>query len=287
MTPAEIVKLVLIVSIVLITLSLGLRSTLAEATWLVRRPAKLVPSLAAIFLAVPAFALWLCLTFPLEAPVKIALVALAVSPLPPLLPGKQEGAGAEHAYALSLLITAAVLAIGLTPLLLALAGRVFGIATELEPPAVIGVVAKSILVPLAAGIALKTLAPALADRLQPFANKTGYLLLGGAALAMLWATGRDVLALVGNGTIFAIAALMLFGLFVGHILAGGDKADRSALALAAASRHPGLALAIIGANFPEYAKPATAAVLLCLLVNALVSFPYLRWVKQGQPQGEG
>lgn len=287
MTPAEIVKLVLIVSIVLITLSLGLRSTVSEAIWLVRRPARLLPSMAAIFVAVPAFAVWLCLTFPIEAPVKIALVALAVSPLPPLLPGKQEGAGAEHAYALSLLITGAVLAIGLTPLLLTLVGRAFGLATQIQPLAVTRIVATSILVPLLAGMTLKTLVPVLADRLQPVASKAGYLLLAGGALVMLWATGKEMLALVGDGTILAIAAVVLFGLMVGHFLGGGDKADRSALALAAASRHPGLALAIIGANFAEGAKPATAAVLLFLLVNALVTLPYLRWVKQGQPQGEG
>lgn len=94
MPAAEIVKLVLIASIMLIVLSLGLRTSMNDVLWLPRRPARLLRSVAAIYLVVPAAAVGLCLAFPLALPVKIALVALAVSPLPPLLPMKQEGAGA-------------------------------------------------------------------------------------------------------------------------------------------------------------------------------------------------
>jgi BASS family bile acid:Na+ symporter len=48
------------------------------------------------------------------------------------------------------------------------------------------------------------------------------------------------------------------------------------LALSTASRHPGVALAIAHANFPDE-KLAPAAVLLYLIVSGIVSLPYLRW----------
>jgi BASS family bile acid:Na+ symporter len=51
------------------------------------------------------------------------------------------------------------------------------------------------------------------------------------------------------------------------------------LALASASRHPGMALAIARLNFPdEHAVPA--AILLYFLVSTLIALPYVRWRKR-------
>lgn len=284
MPAAEIVKLVLIASIMLIVLSLGLRTSMNDVLWLPRRPARLLRSVAAIYLVVPAAAVGLCLAFPLALPVKIALVALAVSPLPPLLPMKQEGAGAEHAYALSLLVCAALLSIVLTPLLTWLAARVFALEVTMAPLAVIRIMALTILLPLAAGMGLKVLFPTMQWPLGDYASKAGKFMIALAVVALLYASWRSILDQVGDGSVLAIAALVLAGLVAGHLLAGGSPADRSALAFAAASRHPGLAIAIAGANFTAQAQEATGAIGLFLLVNALVSIPYRKWVKR---QGAG
>ena len=45
------------------------------------------------------------------------------------------------------------------------------------------------------------------------------------------------------------------------------------------SRHPGIALAIAHANFPED-KNVLPALLLYLVVGALVAAPYLRWIRR-------
>jgi BASS family bile acid:Na+ symporter len=83
-------------------------------------------------------------------------------------------------------------------------------------------------------------------------------------------------SLTGDGTIIALAAFVLVGLAVGHLLGGPDPEDRTVLALSTASRHPGVALAIAHATFPEQ-QLVLAAVLLYLLVSALVSMLYLAW----------
>ena len=72
----------------------------------------------------------------------------------------------------------------------------------------------------------------------------------------------------------AIVAFSLAGLAAGHLLGGPDPDDRVVLALATASRHPGVALAIASANFPGQ-KLVPVAVLLYLIVSAIVSIPYL------------
>jgi bile acid:Na+ symporter, BASS family len=83
-------------------------------------------------------------------------------------------------------------------------------------------------------------------------------------------------SLVGDGTVLAIAAVVVTGLLAGHWLGGPDPDDRTALAIAASMRHPGVALTIARLNFPE--EPLVpAAVFLFLLVNVIVTLPYGAW----------
>jgi BASS family bile acid:Na+ symporter len=56
-----------------------------------------------------------------------------------------------------------------------------------------------------------------------------------------------MISLVGNGTILALGAFTLAGLAAGHLLGGPNRDDCTVLALATASRHPGVALAIASA----------------------------------------
>ena len=52
------------------------------------------------------------------------------------------------------------------------------------------------------------------------------------------------------------------------------------LALATASRHPGIALYLASHNFPQE-KAVLAAVLLYLLVSTLLALPYVAWRRRG------
>jgi BASS family bile acid:Na+ symporter len=85
--------------------------------------------------------------------------------------------------------------------------------------------------------------------------------------------------LIGNGTLLAIVVMTAIGLAVGHLLGGPLDEGRPVLALATAARHPAIAAAIAQAAFPD-APLVPAAVLLDLIVVALVSIPYTRWVKR-------
>jgi hypothetical protein len=79
------------------------------------------------------------------------------------------------------------------------------------------------------------------------------------------------------GVLLAIAAIVLFGLLVGHLLGGPDAGNRGALALATSARHPGLAIALSTANFPHDREAIIAAVLLFLLANLVLTLPYALW----------
>ena len=86
-------------------------------------------------------------------------------------------------------------------------------------------------------------------------------------------------SLIGDGTLLAIATFTLLGLLMGHLLGGPDAEDRTVLALAAASRHPAVALAIASASFPEQ-KLVLPAVLLALLTGIVATVPYSAWRKR-------
>lgn len=279
MTPATAILLALVLSILLIVFSLGARSTLDDALWLFRRPLELLRAITAIYIVVPAFAVALCLLFDLSPPVRFALVALSVSPLPPILPNKQLKVGGDQGYAISLLIAASLIALVATPLLLSLAGRMLAVEAAIPSVEVAKKLMLTVGAPLAAGMLLRAFAPRAADAVANYAFKAGMLLLLLGVIVILVSQWRAIVSLIGNGSVLAIAATVAVGLLAGHLLAG-EETDRGALALAASTRHPGVAISIAAVNFEDMKQIAVAAVLLFLLVNILVSLPYVRWMKR-------
>ena len=93
MEPREAVGFVLQASISLTVLGFGLQTTGRNIFAPLRRPAMLARSLLAMFVVMPLVAVALSLVFRLHPAVEIALVALAISPMPPLLPSRKGQAG--------------------------------------------------------------------------------------------------------------------------------------------------------------------------------------------------
>jgi BASS family bile acid:Na+ symporter len=105
-----------------------------------------------------------------------------------------------------------------------------------------------------------------------------------AALPVLFGIARTAFSLIGDGTLLSLGSFALIGLIIGHLLGGPDPDNRPILALATASRHPAVAMAIAHANFPEQ-KLAGAAVFLYLILSGILSALYLSWVKHGRVGG--
>jgi len=266
--------LALQISILLTVFSFGLQATPADIIRILRQPAFLGRVLIAMFVVMPVLAVALATSFDLRPPVGIALVALALSPVPPLLPGKQTKAGADAAPAIGLMVVLAVISVAFVPIGVDLVGRYLGRPFTMPPSAIIRVAGLMLILPLAAGMAVRALAPEWAERLAKPAGLAGKVLLALATLVLLVAALPAVFTLIGNGTVLAMAAFVLAGLAVGHWLGGPHSDDRVLLALSTASRHPAIALAIARANFPD--EPLVgAAILFYLLLGAIVAIPYL------------
>ena len=260
----------------------GLQATFDDVLYVVRRPSLLVRSLVAMFVIMPVVAVTLAETFTFLESIEAALLALSISPIPPLLPGKEQDAGGETSYGLGLMAIAAGLSIVILPLTLQLFGLYFGRSFAMSSGAIARVVLTSVILPLAAGLALRAIAPRLARRLRKPVGLVARTVLVIGVLGLLAGVLPAALALVGNGTIVALAVFAAVGLVVGHWLGGPRDDDRLVLALSTASRHPAIALAVASANFPDEPNLG-ASIVLYLLVNALVAFPFLAWRKRRAP----
>jgi len=278
---AALLPLVIKASIVLIVLGLGLNASWQDATHLFRNPGLLIRSVLAMNVIMPLVVAGLVVAFDLPIAVKIALVALAISPVPPILPKKELKAGGDAPYAIGLLVAIAALAIVTVPITFTAFARVFERTGAIGPLAVAKIMATSIFAPLAIGMALHHWAPVLAAKIARPVGILGTLLLVVSALPLAVAFWPDIRALIGNGTVLIIAAMGSIGLGIGHLLGGPRPDDRTVLALSTASRHPAVALAVAAsATGTTGSRPELAAVLLYLIVAGLVSVPYVVWRKR-------
>jgi BASS family bile acid:Na+ symporter len=270
---ATAIRLAIVTSMVLLVLSLGLRSVAGDAGYLFRRPQLLVRSILAMNILMPLLVLGLLIPLDLRPPVKVALVALSVSPVPPFLPAKQLKLANRHGYIYGLLLTSALLSVILVPLTTAILESFVPNGEHVTLLAVARVVLLSVILPLTVGILLRRAWPARAPRLAALANNLGSALLIVAFLPVLFAQWAQIRSLLGDGTLLAVIGFVYLGLLVGHMVGGPDSQDRTVLALATASRHPAVALAVAAALFPDQ-KLAPAAVLLSLIVGILATVPY-------------
>ena len=268
-------------SIVAAAFGCGLKATTADVSDPMRQPEPLGRSLLAMFVIVPVVAVALVHAFDFPQGAEVALIALAISPLAALIPGNLIKAGRRPSCAVAPMATVALLSIAIVPLLAVLIGRFLGPPFVISPWRVASVIAATVLLPLVAGMAVRELRPALADRIALPAALLGTVLLRLATLALLVTSLHAIWALIANGTVIAVAVLVVVGFAAGHLLGGPDPDGRTVLALASGFRNPAVAIAAVGASDPHFA----AAIVLYLLLGDIVGLPYAIWRQRsrGQP----
>ncbi len=286
MTVQQLITLGITGSLVALVFALGLKAADGDLLYLIRRPGKLVRSILAMNVIMLILATSVALLFPLALEVKIALIALAASPVPPILPGKQTKAGGTQSYALSLLVVASIAAIALAPISIEIVGRIFHGDYHLPVARVLPPVLVTVIAPLVLGVVVRKLLPALAARLADPISLLALILLLVAALPVVITSGMTFWTLVGDGVVVVLVLFTVVGLAVGHLLGGPEPDDRTVLALATGTRHPGVAMAIAGLNFPDV-KAALAVMLWHLVIGGLVSIPYVRWRKSRHADADG
>lgn len=276
MTIAQLIPIAINLSMALMVLALGLQATWADAISLLRQPSLLLRSLVSMNVLMPVLAVVMALLFNLHPAVKIALVALALSPVPPVLPGKQLKAGGGTSYVAGLLVTMAVLSIVIVPLGIWLINQPLQLQTSVPAAKIVSIIATGIVAPLLIGLLVRQFAPAIAERVARPLSLFATVLLVVAFIPVLIKLWPAMSEMVGNGTLVALAVFTIAGVALGHALGGPIADNRTALALATGTRHPGVAMAIASATFPDE-RAVVAVVIWHLLVGAIVCIPYVKW----------
>lgn len=274
------------VSLALSVFSYGLQAQhLQDVRFMLGRPRLLLLSLIAMFVVTPVAALFVVEYADIPLSAKVALVALSLSMIPPLLPQKLIAAGGRGTYGIGLVIFVAVLApIGI-PLLVDFLGRVMGRPYQLDIGSVVLLVLKLVLGPLVAGVAFGALFPRLTGAIRAYAPRVAGLVTLVALVLLLILVAPAAWRLVtgpgGGWVVVAAIAVTALALGVGHLMGGPDDDNAVVLALSCASRHPALALTIASTNYPR--ESVAAAVIVVQIVSGVVTPLYLNRRRERRP----
>jgi bile acid:Na+ symporter, BASS family len=278
------IGLVFQVSIVITVFGYGLGARTDDVAYVVRRPRILVVSLLAMFVVMPVVALALELYLDLPFGTRVALVAIAVSPVPQLFSRTARESGGRVSYAYGLGFAASVASIVLVPVLVDFVGRVRDRPLGLPLTTVAGTVLLTVLLPLAVGQLVHRLLPRVADWIRETVMRAGNLLLLLACVAVLIVVLPTIMRGLDLPTLVAVVVFIAAGLAVGHFLGGPEPDDSIVLAIACATRNPGLAIPIAAANFPN--ENVVVAILLYAIIGGTVQKPYVNWQKRRMAAGQ-
>lgn len=272
-------KLLIVASTVLFVVALSLYVRLEDVFHFVRHPGPGLRAFLAMYIIVPAVALAFIVLFDLRPGVELALLVISLSPVPPRLPSKQHKSGAENAYVTGLLVTSALVSLVVMPLGLHVIGTWFGRDIEVSSAGIAKTLAITVIIPLIIGLAAQKVLGARADRVARVMAKLSMVMLAVGALVIFVMLAPGMWALIGHGTLIALAAMVVIGLFAGYVLGGPLPGNRRALALATSMRHPGVAMGVIATAFPD-AQPPLMAIVVFTLLNVIISIPFLKLMRE-------
>ena len=264
-------------------LAIGLNEPLEKLISLWRRPAILLRALFAVIVVVPilvGFLLWL---FDLPPAVATGLALLAAAPGAPLTTKRSQIAAADTVYVSSLQLTLALLAVVVTPLILAIYYALFELSIEaVSPIQVASQVARVTFLPVVIGLLLQHFSPKFTTLVRKPLNILATILLVLLVLlivAILSVTPElRAQLLLGWQPTAAIAIMAVAALAVGHFIGGPRPEQRGALATACVARNFGLALFITGLS--EVGAASMSTLVVYLVLGAATAIPYALWIRR-------
>jgi BASS family bile acid:Na+ symporter len=268
----EILKIVAPVSVALIVFAQGLGISAGQVLgYWKERPGLMLRALVAMLVLVPAAALALILLLKPAPGVAIGLAILvACAPAPLMLKSAPKNGGANAAFMASLHLSLAALAFLTVPAVLSLMSQPLGFQADVDLAAMAWILARTILLPVGLGLAVRSFFPAAADRLAPVLGKAGTI---GLAVVVLFALAAFYPALLAMDlwSYAVIASVCVAGLAIGHFAGSHDADERTTLAVECAVRHPVLALTIGSMNFgPKNALPVLVPCVITFIAVAMV-----------------
>jgi len=264
-------------------LAIGVNHSFEQLISLWRRPALLLRSLLAVIVLVPLVVGLLLWLFDLPIAVATGLAVLAAAPGAPMMYKRTQMAEGDPTYAASLQLTLALLAVVITPIILAIFYHLFELATERVTPFKVALqVGEVTFLPVIIGLLIQHFAPKLAKVIAKpvqVIGKVFFILLLVLIIALL-VIAPDFRAMLNLGSlpVAAILIMVALALTIGHLLGGPSREHRSVLAIASIARNVGLAFFIAGLS--DYGQQFVPTLLTYMILGSLLAVPYAVWNKR-------
>jgi BASS family bile acid:Na+ symporter len=270
----QIIKIVAPLAVALVVFAQGLGiapnqvwAYFRERPWLVLR------SLAAALVLVPIAALALIFVLKPPLPVAIGLAILVACPPAPLMISAVPKLGKGSApFMASLHLCLAALAVVTVPVILYLISIPLGFEATVKLPVMVWILARTIVIPLVLGLAIRGLFPRLADRCERGVALAGTIGLGLVVLIAVVAL-FPILMKMDLKSYLVMALVGGAALAIGDLFGPADRNERTTLAVECGVRHPVLALTIGAESFSQ--AQALPVLVPCVLTFILVAMIYL------------
>lgn len=244
----------------------GLTYTLSEVLGPLRSVRLIVLGLAANFVLVPAWAVLVTNLLAVDDPYQIGILLVASAAGAPFLVKLVVAADGDLAYAASLL----VLLLPATVLYMPLVVPWIAPDADVDAGAIAMPLVLTNLVPIAAGMVVLGLWPAVAKALRPVLGPLSTVLLVALLVLTVSANGEELLDVVGQRAIIA-AFLVIVGAFVIGFVLGAPDEHKDEIGLATAQRN--IAAATVVATQAIGDARTVVTVVVASTVSMAILFP--------------
>ncbi len=263
-------------SVAAIVFSQGLGiSPLRVLAYFRERPGMVLRALLGALVLVPMAALVLLLLLKPSHALAIGLAILVACPPAPLMLQAATGKGGGSAeFMASLHLSLALVAFVTVPAILLLLSLPLGFRAEVEQGVMAWILARTIVLPVGLGLAVRHFSPGFADRYGPAIGKFGTI---GLLVVVLFAVLAFFPALLAMDawSYLVIVLVSAAALAIGHFFGPGDDSERTVLAVECGVRHPVLALTIASANFGQ--EQALPILVPCVVTFIAMAMAYMIW----------
>jgi BASS family bile acid:Na+ symporter len=196
----------------------------------------------------PALACLLLLLIPLDPPYAMGLLLLALAPCAPFAPARIQAAHGDAATTAAFVLLAAAGTVVVMPLAVPLIPG----GGAVDAAAIAVPLALFVLVPLAAGMAVRAFRPGAADRARPAVARVMQVATAGLLLLVAVIHGHSVLEAIGSYAIATETIFIAFLTIAAHLLGAPlPEAKRIVLTIGLCTRNLGAALAPLPALDPD------------------------------------
>ena len=286
---ASALKLTVVVFMAASLFETGLRLPVGKAVRGLRSARLLTYACVFGFVLGPVLAILIARLLGLDAPYTLGLVLLGLTPCAPFLPALAGRAGADNGAVPGMMLFCAIATIAILPLALPLVSP----GLTIDPLRLARPLLLFIVLPLALGMLLLSIAPAMAEAVRSPVHRVAVAAALAALALCIVIYGAGFVGTVGSYAIAAQLVLLVAIAAASRFLSPGlDRERRTVLVLAMSTRNVGAALAPLFAS-ADVDQRAVVMVVLGVPMQLLVSLGAVRWLareggatpRTGGPEG--